>query len=83
MFGSVNSAFVEGRLTDRRPGPQREAEGKDEVRRLGDACGTDPFRRSPDGHCRAVFAERAEIDGRCHVRLARSAWGPKDERETR
>jgi hypothetical protein len=37
----------------------------------------------PDGSCRVVFAERAEIDGRCHVRLARSAWGPKDERETR
>jgi hypothetical protein len=36
-----------------------------------------------DGRCRAVFAERAEVDGRCHVRLARSAWGPKDERETR
>jgi hypothetical protein len=36
-----------------------------------------------DGRCRVVFAERAEIDGRCHVRLARTAWGPKEERETR
>ncbi len=36
-----------------------------------------------DGRCRAVFAERAEIDGRCHVRLARTAWGPKDALETR
>jgi hypothetical protein len=36
-----------------------------------------------DGRCRVVFAERAEIDGRCHVRPARAAWGPKDELETR
>jgi hypothetical protein len=36
-----------------------------------------------DGRCRAVFAERAEVDGRCHVRLACLAWGPKDARETR
>jgi hypothetical protein len=36
-----------------------------------------------DGRCRAVFAERAEVDGRCHVLLARAAWGPKDARETR
>jgi hypothetical protein len=36
-----------------------------------------------DGHCRAVFAERAEVDGRCHIRLARQAWGPKDSLETR
>ncbi len=37
----------------------------------------------PDGRCRAVFAERAEVDGRCHVRLAREAWGPKTSLETR
>jgi hypothetical protein len=35
------------------------------------------------GRCRAVFAERAEIDGRCHIRLARLAWGPKDALDTR
>jgi hypothetical protein len=35
------------------------------------------------GHSRAVFAERAEVDGRCHVQLARRAWGPKDSLETR
>jgi hypothetical protein len=28
-----------------------------------------------DGQCRAVFAERVEVDGRCHVLLARKAWG--------
>ena len=31
----------------------------------------------------AVLAERAEVEGRCHIRLARSAWGPKDALETR
>jgi hypothetical protein len=36
-----------------------------------------------DGRCRAAFAERAEVDGRCHIRLARLAWGPKDDRDTR
>jgi hypothetical protein len=36
-----------------------------------------------DGACRAVFAERAEVDGRCHIRLARLAWGPKDALDTR
>src|SRR5262245_58639653 len=35
------------------------------------------------GGCRAVFAERAEIDARCHIRLARLAWGPKTSLETR
>ena len=35
------------------------------------------------GDCRAVFAERAEIDGRAHIHLARGAWGPKDSLETR
>ena len=36
-----------------------------------------------DGGCRAVFAERSEVDGRCHIRLARKAWGTKDAIETR
>jgi hypothetical protein len=51
------------------PGVPRQTIGVDELR--------------ADGRCRAVFAERAEVDGRCHVRLARTAWGPNDERETR
>jgi len=37
----------------------------------------------PDGQCRAVFAERVEVDGRCHVLLARKAWGGKSSLETR
>jgi hypothetical protein len=36
-----------------------------------------------DGRCRAVFAERAEVEGRCHVLLARGAWGPKTSLDTR
>ena len=36
-----------------------------------------------DGTPRVVFAERAEIDGHCHIRLARLAWGPKTSLETR
>lgn len=36
-----------------------------------------------DGRCRAVFAERVEVDGRCHVLLARKAWGGKTSLETR
>jgi hypothetical protein len=36
-----------------------------------------------DGSFRAVFAERAEVDGRCHVLLAKQAWGGKDSLETR
>ena len=36
-----------------------------------------------DGTCRAVFAERAEVDGRCHIRLARQAWEGKDALDTR
>jgi hypothetical protein len=36
-----------------------------------------------DGACRAVFAERAEVDGRCHVLLARKAWGGKSALDTR
>jgi hypothetical protein len=37
----------------------------------------------PDDSCRAVFAERTQVDGRCHVLLARQAWGGKDSLETR
>jgi hypothetical protein len=36
-----------------------------------------------DGGCRAVFAERVEVDGRCHVLLARKAWGGKIALDTR
>jgi hypothetical protein len=36
-----------------------------------------------DGSCRAAIAERVEVDGRCHIRLARTAWGSKDAIETR
>ena len=36
-----------------------------------------------DGTCRAAIAERVEVDGRCHVRLARTAWQSKDALETR
>lgn len=36
-----------------------------------------------DGACRAAFAERTQVDGRCHVLLARQAWGGKDSLETR
>jgi hypothetical protein len=36
-----------------------------------------------DGSCRAAFAERTQVDGRCHVLLARQAWGGKDSLETR
>jgi hypothetical protein len=36
-----------------------------------------------DGSCRAVFAERAEVDGRCHILLARKAWAGKDALDTR
>ena len=36
-----------------------------------------------DDSCRAVFAERVEVDGRCHILLARHAWGHKDSLDTR
>src|SRR3954454_24542166 len=36
-----------------------------------------------DGGSRAVLAERVEVDGRCHILLAREAWGPKDALDTR
>lgn len=36
-----------------------------------------------DGQCRAVIAERAEVEGRCHILLAGQAWGSKDALDTR
>jgi hypothetical protein len=36
-----------------------------------------------DGQCRAVFAERVEVDGRCHILLARTVWEGKDALDTR
>lgn len=36
-----------------------------------------------DGRYRAVFAERTQVDGRCHVLLARQAWGGKNALDTR
>ena len=61
-----------GRITwirgDERPGP-RQTIGVLELR--------------ADGECRAAFAERTQVDGRCHVLLARQAWGGKDSLETR
>jgi hypothetical protein len=36
-----------------------------------------------DGGIRAAFAERTQVDGRCHVLLARQAWGGKESLETR
>ena len=36
-----------------------------------------------DGSCRAVFAERVEVDGRCHILLAREVWDGKDALDTR
>lgn len=36
-----------------------------------------------DGSARAAIAERVEVDGRCHIRLARTAWQSKDALETR
>jgi hypothetical protein len=36
-----------------------------------------------DGSCRAALAERARVDGRCHIRLARTAWRSKSALETR
>jgi hypothetical protein len=62
----------DGRITwitgEERPGP-RQVIGVLEVR--------------ADGVCRAAFAERTQVDGRCHVLLARQAWGGKDSLETR
>ena len=36
-----------------------------------------------DDSSRAVFAERVEVDGKCHILLAKQAWGPKDSLDTR
>jgi hypothetical protein len=36
-----------------------------------------------DGNCRVVCAERVEVDGRCHILLARRAWAGKDSLDTR
>lgn len=36
-----------------------------------------------DGAYRVVLAERTQVDGRCHVLLARQAWGGKDSLDTR
>ena len=36
-----------------------------------------------DGEFRVVLAERVEVDGRCHILLAKQAWGPKDSLDTR
>ncbi|HEV7557447.1 MAG TPA: hypothetical protein VGO00_18410 [Kofleriaceae bacterium] len=36
-----------------------------------------------DDSCRAAIAERVEVDGRCHIRLARTAWANKDSLDTR
>jgi len=62
----------DGRITwvrgDRREGPN-ETIGVLELR--------------ADGTCRAVFAERVEVDGRCHIRLARQVWPGKDSLDTR
>ena len=69
----ANSRLVgDGRITwvqgDERPGP-RQLIGVLEL-------------RSTNEH-RAVFAERTQVDGRCHVLLARGAWGGKDALDTR
>jgi len=53
---------------DERPGP-RQLIGVLELR--------------SDDACRAVLAERTQVDGRCHVLLARGAWGGKDLHDTR
>jgi hypothetical protein len=63
---------VSSRITwargDERPGP-RQVIGVLELR--------------SDDTCRAVFAERTQVDGRCHVLLARHTWGGKDTLDTR
>ena len=68
----AEGATADGRITwmrgDTRSGP-RELIGVLEIR--------------ADDSCRAVLAERVEVDGRCHILLAREAWGPKDSLDTR
>ena len=62
---TATRAGEDGRITwitgDERPGP-RQTIGVLEMK--------------ADGSCRAAFAERTQVDGRCHVLLARQAWGP-------
>lgn len=36
-----------------------------------------------DDRCRLAIADRVEVDGRCHIRLARTAWSGKDALSTR
>lgn len=36
-----------------------------------------------DDSCRLAIADRVEVDGRCHIRLARTAWNGKDALTTR
>jgi hypothetical protein len=36
-----------------------------------------------DGSCRAVFARRAEVNGKSHIHLARTVWEGKDSLDTR
>jgi hypothetical protein len=36
-----------------------------------------------DGTARVAIAERVRVDGRCHIRLARTAWDSKDAITTR
>lgn len=68
---------VRGRVIDPRitsiTGPRHD--GPDEL--IG------VFEVRADGGCRAAIASRLEVDGRCHVRLARQAWEGKDALETR
>jgi hypothetical protein len=65
-------ATIDPRITwvrgEERPGP-RQLIGVLEVR--------------GDGAARVAIAERVEVDGRCHILLAREAWGSKDSLETR
>jgi hypothetical protein len=73
MSAALPEGSADGRISwlrgDERPGP-RQTIGVLELR--------------PDGACRAAFAERTQVDGRCHVLLARQAWGGgKDSLETR
>ena len=69
MFGRlVSDARITWERGERRQGPT-ETIGVLEVQ--------------ADGSCRAVFAERVEVDGRCHVLLARKAWGGKIALDTR
>jgi hypothetical protein len=70
--GFARAGAEDGRITwvegDERPGP-RQVIGVLEVQ--------------ADGSSRAVFAERTQVDGRCHVLLARQAWGGKDSLDAR